>query len=221
MGNGYRQDTEYVYENENIIVKKTEGNPFLRAAMELERLVPQDDSSIEVIIATYYDLILHYGNPSEYSIFNRLKLLSLLYFFIDYYKDFEKNNLNSFDQKIIALPTLKLAFFIKNSPGFAKDIPIHGGAAIGGSVVGKKKINDDTLLVFSEYHTQDYLGPSAYDCKQNGTSIDKFIFKKVDGNWKIFDFESDIDFWITTRGGNGQDNCKEINQDRIKKYQNF
>ena len=55
-------------------------------------------------------------------------------------------------------------------------------------------------------------------CKEGGINIDKFTFKKIDNEWKIYDINQFIDHWITNNEGSTEEECKEINQDRLNKY---
>ena len=77
---------------------------------------------------------------------------------------------------------------------------------------------NDVLDVYYAQTVHAYGGPAANLCKEGGINIDKFTFKKIDNEWKIYDINQFIDHWITNNEGSTEEECKEINQDRLNKY---
>jgi len=212
LGDGYAEDKNYLYESGEIVfdLSKAE-NPFKQGAARLKEFVHRDDTAIDVIVATYYDLTLYYGDFSEYSIFDRAGE-DFRDFFYPFFKGLKRLD------GVPEYEAFRLAFIDPESPAFSFELPPRAGAAMGGEVVGRKFIDSDTMLVYTRYGWQAYLGPSAYMCKESGDIIDKFIFKRVNGEWKIWEIEEKIDGWKTNNEGTTKEECKEINQEKIEKY---
>jgi hypothetical protein len=218
LGNGYARDKYHLYEQENIIFDRSlDFDPFELSALELQKHVyhKNDGREIERIIATYYDLMLFYGNSSEDSVFhNTLKEL----FFAKYYSGLYETRGNGWTEYTRRLPAFRLAFVVKDSPAYNKDFPYSGGAAMGGEIIGKKLLDENTILVRSHFGTQGYLGPSAHLCKDTGEVVDEFTFKKDEDKWKIYDIRDSIAYWQTTNDGNTEEECTPYNLDKLDEY---
>ncbi|HEV7702002.1 MAG TPA: hypothetical protein VGO63_00960 [Candidatus Paceibacterota bacterium] len=186
---------------------------YQKAAEELKKFVPKDDTAIDVILATYYDLTLYYGSTSEYSIFDRSGKHEFTEFFAPYFvvpppsDDWNSPHYEAF----------RLAFFDKNSPAWIFQFPWPTGAGIGGEALGRKLLDENTMLVYGRRGWQSYLGAAGNGCKGEGDNIDQFTFKRIEGEWKIYSIEERIDSWTTAEDSSTSD-CVEINQDKIKKY---
>lgn len=188
--------------------------PIEKAAQRLKEFVPSDDTAIDVIVNTYYDLTLYYGNYSPYSIFRKADALGQYEFFLPFFGD-EVRQEDEFPE----YEAFRLAFFDPNSPAWAFEFPWRTGAGIGGEIAGRKLIDTDTVLVYGVRGGQSYMGAAGTGCKGESDTIDKFIFKKIDGTWKVAEIEEAIDSWTTVEDSRAATECPEINQERITKYQ--
>lgn len=210
---GYTEDVNNIYYEGNVIYKKTGNqNPLKDASKYLLTTTPKGEEAINYIVNTYYDLTQYYGNYSE---FNILKNEDPEIFFKKYFQEITRSK---FD--LLEFVPFRLAFVATNSPAFKVDFSKPIGPGNGGGVVGKKYIDDKTILVYGYGGSQAYMGPSGNLCKESGIFIDKFIFKKIDSDWKIWQIENNIDSWTTNNEGTTEEECKEINQDKIEKYKN-
>jgi hypothetical protein len=215
LGDGYAEDKNYIYHEEKIIFDLSMGeNPFEQAATHILDITPKGNVTIDYIVNTYYDLTLYYGNYGEFNIFE----LGYVYgdketFFEPFFRGLKRS---MFD--LAEFVPFRIAFVAPNSPASSVDFSQPIGPGIGGSVVGRKLLDPDTMLVYGRSGWEGYLGPSAYLCKESGDNIDKFIFKKINGEWKIWEINEFIDQWTTNNEGNTEEECKEINQDKIDKY---
>lgn len=211
LGDGYAEDKNHLYYQGDAIFDLSEAtNPFEQAVVHLLDITPKGDVAIDYIVNTYYDLTLYYGNYSEYNIFGNDDIEN---FFAPLFKGLKRS---TFD--LATFVPFRLAFVAPNSPASLFEFPQPIGPGIGGEVVGRKLLDSDTMLVYARYERQGYLGPSAYMCKESMDNIDKFIFKKVKDEWKIWEIEELIDKWVTHGEGATEEECKGINQDKIEKY---
>lgn len=213
LGDGYAEDKNQLYQSGVAIFDLNKGeNPLEQGAARLKEFTPKDDTAIDIIIATYYDLMLFYGNSSEYSIFDKAGD-DYYFFFVPLFKELKQ--LGDYGPRFEAF---RLAFVDPNSPAFLSDLSLNAGPCMGGEVVGRKLLDPDTMLVYAVYGWQSYLGPPAGMCKEANDIIDKFIFKKAGDEWKIWEIEEMVDRWTTHEEGSTKEECKEINQDKIEKY---
>lgn len=211
IGDGYAKDKNHLYhEGDAIFDLSTGANPFEQAAVHLLDITPKGDVAVDYIVNTYYDLTLYYGNFSEYNIFGNNDPNS---FFEPFFKSLKRS---TFD--LATFVPFRLAFVAPNSPASLFDFPQPVGPGIGGDVVGRKFLDPDTMLVYASSGWQGHLGPPPGLCKEGGLNIDKFIFKRINGEWKIWDIKEQIDSWTTNNEGYTEEDCKEINQDKIEKY---
>jgi len=213
LGNNYAQDKNYLYHEGKVVFDLRQvANPFELAAKHLLDVTPKGDIAIDYIVNTYYDLTLHYGNYSQYNIF-AIENKDENDFFDSFFSGLKRS---SFD--LAEFVPFRLTFVATNSPASSFDFPQPVGPGIGGGVVGRKLLSQDTMLVYGYHGWQEYLGPPAGMCKGSGTSIDEFIFKKVDSEWRIWEIKDTIDSWMTNNEGNTEEECRETNQDKIEKY---
>ncbi|MEK7539075.1 MAG: DKNYY domain-containing protein [Patescibacteria group bacterium] len=215
LGDGYAEDKNYIYHEEKIIFDLSKSaNPFEQAATHILDITPKGDIAIDYIVNTYYDLTLYYGNCCNFNIFElEGEWKDSDTFFNSFFKELKRS---TFD--LAEFVPFRIAFVASNSPASLVDFPQPIGPGIGGNVVGRKLLDSETMLVYGRSGSQGYLGPSAYLCKESGDNIDKFIFKKVNEEWKIWEIDESIDQWMTNNEGDTEEECKEINQDRIEKY---
>lgn len=216
LGDGYSEDKNYIYEGEKIIFDLRNGkNPFDEVAKIMQEIARNSPDSIKTIIETYYALTLPGDLRNQNDLFT-LSGMEKKEFFSKYQKGLINLNENSLHE----YPAFRKAFVIKNSPANNKKFPYPAGH-INEEVffVGKKVLTDDMLDVYYAQTVHAYGGPARNLCKEGGINIDKFTFKKIDDEWKIYDINQFIDHWITNYEGSTEEECKEINQDKIKKYQ--
>lgn len=180
------------------------------AIQALKQMVPQDDTAIDVIVATYYDLTLHYGAVNEHSLFYMLEPSD---FFAQFYEESDSTEERTMTRNEI----FKTAFLIPDSKAWGFDMPWPTGAGIGGEVAGRKLLDPSTMLVYGVYGVQSYAGAAGPGCKGEGERIDKFVFKKIDGQWRISEIEGAVDGWTTTEDSTTEP-CVHLNQDKIEKY---
>ncbi len=210
IGDGYAEDKNYLYFQGKIIFDLSTGpDPFKLAAAHILEITPKDNTIIDYIVNTYYELTLFYGNSSKYNIFGFDQEM----FFEPYFNGLKRSG---FD--LATFVPFRLAFVAQNSPASLFDFPQPVGPGIGGDIVGRKLLDTNTLLVYARSGMEDYLGASARLCKGGGDVIDKFIFKKINGEWKIWEI-AEIDSWPSQNEGDTEEECKEINQNRILRYQ--
>jgi hypothetical protein len=98
------------------------------------------------------------------------------------------------------------------------EFPWPLGAAIGGEVIDRKLIDPDTMLVYANYGVQGHLGPAGDYCKEAGEVIDRWIFKKINGEWKVAEIQEQFDSWQTQVQSDTEMGCESINKGKLKSY---
>lgn len=215
IGDGFSKDKNYIYEGEKIVFDLKKGkNPFDEAAKIMQEISHNSPDVIETIIETYYTLTLPEDLGNQNDIFVLAGMIKEE-FFMRYQKGLINLNENSLDE----YPAFREAFVIKNSPAYSNDFPYPTGHINEDVfIVGRKFLANDVMDVYYAQTVHAYGGPAANLCKEGGINIDKFTFKKVDNEWKIYDINQFIDHWTTNNEGSTEEECKEINQDKINKY---
>lgn len=186
-------------------------DPKIEAAQALRYKLPVDERAIDALVDTYYDLTMFYGASGDYSLLGEEPR-----FFVDaYFHDGD-----NWDDRVLWMHEIyKLAFVPPGAPAASYEMSWPTGPGSGGNIVGRKNIDENTVLAYGVHYWQAYMGPSAGLCKEGGMSVDKFIFKKIKDEWWLWEVEESIDRWQTHNEGKTEEECKPFNQDRIKKYQ--
>lgn len=180
------------------------------AVVALRKLLPKDDTAIEALVSSYHDLTMFYGSYDGNSLFKD----EVSTFIDSYFYDGE----NWDDRVMWAQQVFKRAFVPPEAPAASYEMSWPNGPASGGEVMGKKSLDENTVLVYATHYWEGYMGPSAGLCKEGGISIDRFIFKKLDGQWWLWEVEENFDRWQTHNEGETEEECKGFNQDKLEKY---
>lgn len=214
LGDGFAEDKNHLFEKGQIIFNLKDGaNPFQKVADYMSELVPKDENAIDAIGETYYTLTL-YDNFATKDIFSIASKTP-----DDFFEPFYKNLKQVDKWSLQKFPPFRLAFIVPNSPATSFELPLPTGNSFDGKIIGRKILSEDTILAYGSYYVEAYRGPAANLCKKTTINIDKFIFKKTDGKWMIHEINRSIDHWIIQSEGSTEDECTEINQDKIKQYQ--
>lgn len=186
-----------------------------RAAQAMQDLVSHDTVAVEEIIATYYDLVLPNGSVQT-SIFSKADT-NLHDFFFPYLGELPTKVAEEGQPEYEAF---RQAFVLPDAPAADFAFPYRVGNTSGGRMVGAKALGADMRIAYGAYDWTAYGSPPANLCKQSGITIDTFTFKKVGDEWKVWEIDNAIDKWVTNEEGATEEACREINQDKIEKYQN-
>lgn len=182
------------------------------AAKALRALLPRDEESLDALVGSYYDITLFYGSYEQHSIFDDM---DSPYDFVEAYVG--PNEV--WEDRVIELHKIfKMAFVLPDSPAYAHEFMYPNGPGSGGEIVGRKQIDANTVIAYTKWTGAEHMGPSAYECKEYQTNIDRFTFKKVNGEWWVWNIEEDIDYWLTGQRVANDQPCEVINEDRLEKY---
>ncbi len=215
LGDYYYQDDMYVYFDKKPIadISSLPMNPFEDAAGYLKTLVPEDENKlIEAIIDLYYEMTLFYRKAiSKSSLEKSIEETIFEKFFTTF-------SSSSYENISVLYPVFRSAFVVPDSQVFKVDFPSPLGAGIGGEIISKKFIDESTIQVYTKYSMQAYLGASADECKESTAVIDKFIFKKINGEWKISELYLRFDSWLEEKYVEPNKSCETVNNDKYEKY---
>ncbi len=185
-----------------------------KAAKALQQYASKGDAVIDSIIESYYDMTLYYGNYSDHNIFRLAGENEYQEFFAPYFTIPWPDEAGSSPQ----YEAFRIAFFDKNGSAWNFEFPWPTGAALGGNVIDRKLLDPSTMLVYANYGVQGHLGPAGEMCKQEGEVIDRWIFKKIDGEWKVSEIEEGIDHWETAVRSDTQKECVSVNEGKLENY---